>query len=103
MTNQKHTPGPWTKTNRGGDVRADGEIVAQVGMFVRPNRSMAEDVEEGDANANLIASAPDLLAALRALITMAESEEIPNDEYEAVFDTVKDQARVAIAKAEGVV
>ena len=53
-----------------------------------------------DANARLIAAAPDLLAALRALITEWDRpREIPADPDWC--DAIVGQARAAIAKAEG--
>lgn len=89
----KHTPGPW-KTYATGLARSglpefeihwsnDGECVAEV--------------VHGEADARLIAAAPDMLQALRravlALAFAAESSEAMRDDYNAVSD--------AIAKATG--
>lgn len=117
MTNSKHTPGPWTADNGDGEYYGVfDETGNPVAYLVEPRgpgyRMLPYDGvdkarddytldHEHAANARLMAASPDLLAALRALITMAESEEIPNDEYEAVFDTVKAMARAAITKADG--
>jgi hypothetical protein len=68
----KHTPGPWA-TDRDPDRRflvycndATGSLVARTGGngFEYVNTSDAEQ----EANARLIAAAPDLLAALKALV-----------------------------------
>lgn len=63
----KHTPGPWTLRERGDwiEVIADGRPVA-IGAVV--DRSDPSTVSLGFANANLIAAAPDLLAACRRIL-----------------------------------
>lgn len=60
-------------------------------------------MEEHEANARLIAASPDLLAALRDIVTLAYRD--PNrkrptniDDY-AIASVLVDQARAAIAKA----
>jgi len=57
MTENKHTPGPW-EIGRGGEVYAAKQYqsVAMVCLH-----------DEGEANAHLIAAAPDLLACLKLL------------------------------------
>jgi hypothetical protein len=65
---QKHTPGPWRNLRRNGMgnlVVGQADRVAPLGVadvFV----SSVDGADE--ANANLIAAAPDLLAACRALV-----------------------------------
>lgn len=103
----KHTPGPWVvgKAARNpypdppGDkwsIAAYGCWIAGVYPFVRG----CQDDSEAKANARLIAAAPDLLEACRAMV----------DCYEGGMDSGCDpprpdcpacQARAAIAKAEG--
>lgn len=91
-----HTPGPWTAR-----VKRTGEswwVVAP-----RPNGQegyLAECVgrqEANEANARLIAAAPDLLAALRVLLGTSEC----SCEGDCVPDCTHVIARAAIAKAEG--
>jgi hypothetical protein len=53
----KHTPGPWEAENE--SVSAGFDMVADV---------FGATTEQRDANARLIAAAPDLLAALKALV-----------------------------------
>lgn len=97
MSDAQHTPGPWEFGS--GDnyyVRADaypknfphrfesddlGDYLAYVG-----NRTH----DFGKANARLIAAAPELLEALRAVISVADRKTVE-------FDL----ARAALAKAEG--
>lgn len=82
----EHTPGPWE--------------VEGIGQVIVPNRPPAwrtladvygehGDEEQADADAHLIAAAPDLLAALEALLPHLE---------DARMD---DGAKAAIAKARG--
>lgn len=91
-----HTPGPWTRT-RGEQFRhdhsrgvrgPDGTYVAAALDFNRSDRD-----EECEANARLIAAAPDLLSALKNLLQVCE------DERES--DDMLQDSRAAIAKAEG--
>ena len=79
----KHTPGPWTFVHEGG---IDGGyfIDAKEDVVVLPRGRLNE------ADARLIAAAPDLLAALKAVMEAAEK-----------WSPAIDQGRAAIAKAEG--
>ena len=69
-----HTPGPWTLTN-GGYIHAK-PTAEHLAKFPKNKRVSVGHVvtfaectdEQATANARLIAAAPDLLAALRALI-----------------------------------
>lgn len=88
----KHTPGPWqhsvklsgSENHRGFRIwGADGWALADV-------QPADEDGTEGEANARLIAAAPDLLEALKGVLRVADRK---TDEFDA--------ARAAIAKAEG--
>jgi hypothetical protein len=87
-TKTQHTPGPWHFDGQEfNDVReADGELVA-VALHLRtrkPERSLAE----AEANARLMAAAPDLLEACKAALS----------DYEPYIE----KCRAAIAKATGV-
>ena len=81
----KHTPGPWKNQHdltRGRDpigiLSADGmEVVAEA---------------SSEANAQLIAAAPDLLEALKAVQRL---------DYFREHNGLADTVRAAIAKAEG--
>ena len=103
--NAKHTPGPWRSLNFGTEVRTEDMRTAVASL------GMGYDHEDGDgrrtANARLIAAAPDLLAALRALVEVAEGYE--KSDTEAAEDSGEEPyvaprikaARSAIARATG--
>jgi len=84
-----HTPGPWTVDPRDYEYVTAGDFcVAAVWMRDVEDRT-AKD--ERDANARLIAAAPDLLEALQRLSDFA-------DEWHPLNNHVK-HAREVIAKA----
>lgn len=100
----KHTPGPWhVKSDPfhfdtlssivGGEKRGDGkrfpshELNAEVGGFA--------DFEIQEANARLIAAAPDLLEALEEAEKCLAESEYSEDGY------ARKLVRAAIAKAKG--
>jgi hypothetical protein len=104
-TRVQHTPGPWRALNR---TRIEGEwpspdalgphIVGYDGnAFDWVATCQVSNVSEWRANARLIAAAPDLLAALEALVTASEvaysNGRIPALEW---FN-----ARAAIRRARG--
>lgn len=86
--NTKHTPGPWEQTFGCNIVTPTGQAVTTVHAMGRTTP------EEREANARLIAAAPDMLTALKACLHDAElrgaSTYAPYNELYAV-----------IAKAEG--
>ena len=88
-----HTPGPW---------QIGGELISQEGTNIEiasvwaqsANRKFAPSQSKADANARLIAAAPELFEALKVCqvrIFMLEGSE--NNEYQTATD--------AIAKATG--
>ena len=88
----KHTPGPWF-ANSGGQVWSDrlnrpANALADVYSCTANERGQDE---ERNANARLIAAAPEMLEALRAALPGLESEGFDSAEI----------VRVAIAKATG--
>lgn len=94
-----HTPGPWkaydatagthiVAENEEGDAR-----VAYVKVCLADFSPKAQQ-----ANARLIAAAPELLAALEALVGEADLGEVDLDDGDR---TKLDNARAAIAKAKG--
>lgn len=93
----KHTQGPWK--------------FFQVGKVIEVQASNAEQppivhwmgfddcfrsLEEHEANARLIAAAPELLEALESIIELGKRD-LSNEKYDGYFET----ARAAIAKAKG--
>ena len=94
MTEAKHTPGPWTQgwSQNGVDcVWLDGKTEPAIGM--------GDDDDWIDcgteANARLIAAAPELLEALQAFTDVYGVDDVKR------WMTVRDNARAAIAKATG--
>lgn len=82
---EKHTPGPWTAGRRAGARTCiDSE---------RDNVAAAWS----DADAKLIAAAPDLLEVARLFVDYAETTEFDRGPCKADVEA----ARAAIAKAEG--
>ena len=82
-----HTPGPWTASEHGAYADYNGNSTIILGDDLRIAVVLGSDNEETNANARLIAAAPDLLEALEALL-------------EGDFN-VAEKARAAIAKAKG--
>lgn len=79
VQNIVHTPGPWgveqtTVSNWIGRMRADGSKVEYI-VAHTDRDSLRDDVlARNDANARLIAAAPDLLTHLRHMIWLVEIE-----------------------------
>jgi|ETNvirnome_2_300_1030623.scaffolds.fasta_scaffold00183_38 hypothetical protein len=111
----KHTPGPWkpitkTYTDRRGEVlmiENGTDAVAELVSLYRPletyKDSVAVEAAERKANANLIAAAPTMLAALDDLCGPGGQHEHACDKAEHDNDSgcIWCCAREAIAKAEG--
>ena len=95
----KHTTGPWKRDLRQRDLieGGPGTFVAQVLNHFNPNRADSALIFE--ANAHLIAAAPDLLAALERLCAQIEAQ--PNADVLLVPFAAIQRAQAAIAKAKG--
>jgi hypothetical protein len=85
MSNAKHTPGPWA-------VGSHRSIQSSSGTICETYSHMG--VDEADANERLIAAAPELLAALNAIVFQVCQGKVLER------DACIIQARAAIAKAE---
>jgi hypothetical protein len=129
MSETKHTPGPWTMTRDGAEQRYSiyggvpaaagsrrvkvwawepggpqyetNQTVGEIRFFTRtqPCTDVAGDYAEIEANARLIAAAPELLEALvrcEGLIAMFPGADKPD-----LVREILRRARAAIAKAEG--
>ena len=74
-----HTPGPWT-IDEDGDTNVMGETIA-IGILDPQGHRVGEadgrdlSLPEAEANARLIAAAPELLAALVALLPLSETRD----------------------------
>ena len=85
-----HTQGPWKV-----DANSMGSVVTIAGPDGRPIARMIDDPEQ--ANARLIAAAPDLLEALR--VCEGNIASLLASNHPAVFGKWLDSVRAAIAKA----
>jgi len=89
----KHTPGPWRYLRSGyGSKSADFDIVTDSG-----GRVASTPYED---KARLIAAAPELLAALAAIVKEIGPQFGINDDDTGTLHTVARIARAAIAKAK---
>ena len=98
MSNTKHTPGPWNVT----DV-IEGNVYPMSTMrSLNVNGMVLAHINahyDGEANARLIAAAPELLAALR--LCVLKFSQLQDTEMTLGMARALDEARAAIAKAEG--
>jgi hypothetical protein len=102
----KHTPGPW---HVNGDcwVGFDRNNAEAGGYQFCAVAHVMERIGCLDANARLIAAAPDLLAACKDLMPHAEraiktlNEQMIGSLYPSINTATLERARAAIAKAEG--
>ena len=97
----KHTPGPW---------RIQEQIDKETGMVYLSGHNWGYFAgvivemdggfpsKEGQANARLIAAAPELMEALKALIS--EHQDDPESWFPARLIPIINKAEAAIAKAE---
>jgi hypothetical protein len=88
-----HTPGPWKARIVVGP--GCGSIVTESGRYIA---SISTQTGTGEANAALIAAAPDLLQSLKEVFQLAA---IFNHDADPIWAAVRDKAKAAIAKAEG--
>lgn len=100
-----HTPGPWRIVKSfghhiGPSVLAGGEVQDLVAM-ISYDGAPCGDSAETNANASLIAAAPDLLAALETLLEKAGSFEAGGMKFKHYFGEAVFNAHAAIAKAKG--
>jgi hypothetical protein len=102
---QTHTPGPWmlgenTPSELDQPIYANG-TEGCVGICVVD----LDEADEADANARLIAAAPDLLAACKKIVATHDIRDEHANEYEAGYTeglgVASKIARDAIARAEG--
>lgn len=103
-----HTPGPWRYWQDAGSIgiyemNRDGTCGSQIGLVLTENLDEC-DIEQGVADARLIAAAPELLEACRALWRVIKTGECGPDGFTVVYphdDPAFDLLTAAIRKAEG--
>ena len=84
--NSTHTPGPWHLNPRGWVVQSTGDIVTRL-----------ECSNNKDADARLIAAAPELLAALESIAAIVPAIMSPEAEHGFRYHTAEDAYRVHLA------
>lgn len=107
MAETKHTaatPGPWERQSMDDD-GAVSIIGADLGGLVGaalpwPTEIDSQDFSRVEANARLIASAPDLLEALKQVMGWISSWD-PNFTQDDDWPETEHHVRAALAKAEG--
>ena len=94
-----HTPGPWTE-HEGfiiGRFKSDNEIHDICEPFCAPPD--AETIFEMNANAQLIAAAPELLEALKALVSTARTFSDCVPDKDKMWTSLDEDALTAAFKA----
>ena len=101
----RHTPGPWEILRRVDDddlpsvAQADGPVIAHVTCWTSKGKSDPETIE---ANANLIAAAPELLDACKgALHDLALAFVTVDGDADRIINSAAGRLMLAIARAEG--
>lgn len=89
----EHSPSPWTALETGLILDANGAVVV-------PD-VYGDEQEDKEANAALIAAAPELLEALRAIRTTSEIEIDDGELALCALAEIRARTMAAIAKAEG--
>lgn len=93
-----HTPGPWAVASADACQEIDVMEIAEVShLRVIPARDRWPTPGEPEADAALIAAAPELLAALKVVTAHLASPPPSNQGWNAALN----MAEAAIAKAEG--
>ena len=111
MTTTKHTPGPWLTIYESEEQETDNVITSLRVAIPHHKKGMnwTERFDTHAANEQLASAAPDLLAALEALLHEADMTTDGEDNPRSVPTFVNwktglraaaDQARAAIAKAK---
>lgn len=99
----KHTPGPWQRSNNSIVSRKASCVVVRLpAQTDRVGDEPPEQIERWDADARLIAAAPELFEALELALGSHNRlllSDPPKDAW--VFNGVEAKARAAIAKAKG--
>lgn len=101
-TKPQHTAGPWKFSPHG-----DGYLVTRYDVYVAGHgicgvmQTRAATEQQCEANARLIAAAPEMLAALRAFEYAENYEADETDHYAEAISNANEMMRAAISKAEG--
>lgn len=107
----QHTPGPWTvqvwdyshasPPRKELNVQSASNLLATVQCDFSGNNPYIIAKGEAEANAALIAAAPELLGAVRRLLECAGADDLSRAGLEPEDLAAIEQAEAAVAKAEG--
>jgi len=103
MSEAKFTPGPWWANEYG--IRDRGGFICALtwpSRYDGQQERHAKETAQREADARLIAAAPDLYAALQAIVDASDSKAAQGGEMwwaEAVYPAV-DAARAALKRAQ---
>jgi hypothetical protein len=110
MPNSEHTPGPWERVGA-SYIWKTGDNGAAVAIVAEPEcsdsssfyqvRMASKRWDEAMANARLIAAAPELLEACKALYALFDDEGVFREEWQDQASVAFEAAEAAIAKAGG--
>lgn len=92
-----HSPGPWkvVKIEDSGD---DWSVAATGNLVIETNHIKSDELGTEEADARLIAAAPDLLAALQGMLE-DDGPHVSLAKQREHWDARMDAARTAVAKA----
>jgi hypothetical protein len=95
MSDAKHTPAPWQRIGwMPTGIYGTGNLADAIRICRMDRR------KEHDADANIIIAAPDMLAAIKAAVALADANQ-PHEGRTSECQAVYDQCVAAINKAEG--
>lgn len=105
MSETRFTPGPWRLQQQRGKGRSLGRLFVRATNDYGAIAHVCQRIDR-DCNAHLIAAAPDLYAALEALLLMSDRGPQPRKFDEALSwrendERAKAMAIAALAKARG--
>lgn len=96
-----HTPGPWIVGKQSKKLTyrlIDAKNWGSLAKVVVRMEGASENNKQGEANAHLIAAAPDMFRVLELILN---SDMAQREEDEGEISTELAHARAAVAKAEG--
>lgn len=92
-----HTPGPWKAIE--WTCHAPTTVVAEGGQVIADCGRVGIDASE--ANARLIAAAPEMLAALELFTALNRTEKVSDKVWMEIFYECAEKAEVAVHTARG--
>ena len=107
MNNVTHTPGPWSILQWADKRKGFIAVVVEPArhhicdVFPFGQRAVGRELAEHEANARLIAAAPELLALLKEIVSPDNESLVWFTPTDAYAIELKERVTATIAKAEG--